>query len=525
MKMKIKYIIILLLVITLSGCENFYIEDGEMTPIPSLSQTNYKLEVSNLSSTHFDAYDNLERTFSITNSEGVTWEITGAPDWLSFSPSNGGGASTSTEITMIAQPNLTDEDRNAEIIIASTVKDWPYKYRFTVNQPSSDDFFAKFDDPQISFNNYSEEIPATGKTIELSVITNCSSELEATAYISTEAVDCSYNKSTNKFKIVIPANPSEYSRTIDANLKLNGETLAYCRFSQLGGKTGFVNSAGEITTYYTYPDKCSAFGETITLKINSSAPESINVIAKFRNESYSMGQNVSFNYDKSLQEINVSIPENTYTSSREILVELRSTDGNTLYGTAYITQVAPGITLFSGSTMNLDSQAQSFEINFESSADWTASTSSDIDWVTFSSVGGMKGKNVKLTVSVSENLRSYSRTCYIYLKTVTGNKQCYVQLTQNGVSLQVSTSYFAVHENVADNNGKLTITASAPWSIKSSPDWATITPASGKAGVTDATLKVDYQAWVNGMQLREGDIVLQIDGTNTTQSIKVRQYY
>lgn len=285
----------------------------------------------------------------------------------------------------------------------------------------------------------------------------------------------------------------------------------------------FITDDGTESSGFNSSSKASFFGETMTFKYVSNCGSNLSIEAEFDNSSAAMGQTLTASINVTDNTISVNVPQNTYTGSRKIILRLKSKEGNTLYATCYFTQIGPGLTLHSKSTQEISSQAQSFVINFDSTLDWSVSTSSD--WVTFSPSGGTKGKDLTLTVYVTENLKSYSRSCTVYIQTVSGNYQTYFTIYQNGVSLKLSKDYYAVHENVPDDNGDLTITASAPWSIKSSPSWATIDPERGPAGETKARVKVDYIAWNKGLEYREGEIVIQIDGTTTTQSIKIRQYY
>lgn len=93
-----------------------------------------------------------------------------------------------------------------------------------------------------------------------------------------------------------------------------------------------------------------------------------------------------------------------------------------------------------------------------------------------------------------------------------------------GMSISASTNLARVFDG-GEWSDEFTITAGDKWSVVSHPDWATLSPESGSAGETTVKAKFEYRGFVNGNSNRQGDIVVQIDGTNIQHTVKVIQYY
>ena len=144
--------------------------------------------------------------------------------------------------------------------------------------------------------------------------------------------------------------------------------------------------------------------------------------------------------------------------------------------------------------------------------DWTVTAMSDLsDWCKV-----VRTDDSHIQVSVQPNTLSVSRTGHIELTTDTDNATITVTQRPAGISSTISEVRFSQKGGTKEVG---TIASEAPWSAQTSYEWLSLTPASGEAGNTQATLHADAN---NTMKTRTGYLYLVLSEENR-QEIKVEQ--
>lgn len=361
---------------------------------------------------------------------------------------------------------------------------------------------------------YGENAAFNGSIIEVKLKTNSPDRVQ----VESESVltTCDYNPSTKTIRISIPKNADTTSNKFQFTVSLAGVSKDVVKFyiMQDGPQYSFSNDL----TYQ--PAKAPYAGGTYSIPTESNCPNDMNVSVEFYYSSYEAGQTVSATYNPASKQILVQVPYNAYGSEREFKVQMWYGSNGTKK-TTYFYQLGPGVSNATATPKLIDTNGGSATITFDCTCDWTISTSAS--WVHFNRAAGMGGSDVQVIATCDPNTGS-ERSAYVTIKPISGSSESFY-IKQAAVELTVSKDYFACHNNSFPEGSSFTLTASGKWSIKSADSWLSLSKTSGGAGEHNLDVVCDYKAWNQGLEYRQGNIVIQLDGTSKTVSLMVRQYY
>lgn len=158
--------------------------------------------------------------------------------------------------------------------------------------------------------------------------------------------------------------------------------------------------------------------------------------------------------------------------------------------------------------------AANMEINITSTADW--SVKSEADWCTTTPTGGIKNVPAKVTVKITANSGSESRSTN--LKITSSGKTFTVPVNQTArPTLNLSTTSVSFGAQASSVN--ITVEANDSWTAESDAAWCKVSPASGNAETKSLTISADAndtkESRVANVTVKSGDI---------SKTIKVEQY-
>lgn len=184
-------------------------------------------------------------------------------------------------------------------------------------------------------------------------------------------------------------------------------------------------------------------------------------------------------------ELQISASENLTDSARTATVVLHRTGTTVALATVNITQSEGGVT---GSTDELKFGIEGGTCSVDITADvsWTA-VSSAPSWLSVTPESGKGGNNIRLAISVLANNTVNGRNGFVYVKIGTEQKLS-IPVSQESVFFNVEGD---LQNFAADGNEtqKLKVVANKEWTVLSSPEWLTVTPAQGGKGTAEISLK------------------------------------
>lgn len=398
----------------------------------------------------------------------------------------------------------------------------------TVKQQGSYYYFVDNDGKQINGNNetWIEWAPYGGGVIVIPIATDCPDNLTfVTEYYSSSQADgqsvpsTEFDAENNKVKVTFEKNAYGLAREVYLWMCYKGRKDRKITIKQNGPRFAFVDPDGNSLSNYNndWPESIPAVGGVVIVPVETNCPDDISVSARF----YSNGNNQTptAEFNQASNQIKVTIPENTSGNSRDVRVIINFGPGQT-ERSLDITQRGAGV---SNVTEPSPIAAVGGEavVAFDCSSTWTIE--SNVSWLSFAPIYGQGGENLNVKITAERNPNKYDRQATVTLEPDKGyGKTFYVK--QMGMSISASTNLARVFDG-GEWFDEFTITAGDKWSVVSHPDWATLSPESGSAGETTVKAKFEYRGFVNGNSNRQGDIVVQIDGTNIQHTVKVIQYY
>lgn len=158
--------------------------------------------------------------------------------------------------------------------------------------------------------------------------------------------------------------------------------------------------------------------------------------------------------------------------------------------------------------------ATNLEVTVASTADW--SIKAEDDWCVTTPTGGVKNTETKVSVKISANSGSSSRTTNIIV--TSSGKTATIPVTQSArPTLNVSAT--TVSFGAQASSTTITVEANDNWTAASDADWCKITPASGNDETTTLTISADANT---SKESREATIT--VASGDLSKTIKVDQY-
>lgn len=154
------------------------------------------------------------------------------------------------------------------------------------------------------------------------------------------------------------------------------------------------------------------------------------------------------------------------------------------------------------------------QLTIEANADW--SVRCDADWISTTPSGGAKEIPTTVRIAIKANTTLDERKALIEI--VSGGKVAKtVNITQSYIMTAVS-SVSSLTLSGAESSASFSVTANGPWTLSTTADWLTITPAQGDKG--EIAVKVNAKA---NNTSADREAILQLTCDESTKEIKVLQ--
>ena len=181
-----------------------------------------------------------------------------------------------------------------------------------------------------------------------------------------------------------------------------------------------------------------------------------------------------------------------------------------------ISQGTPTMSISPGS-FSLDASATTEKVTITSTIAWSAK--SNVTWVTLSNKSGSAGTN-NLTLNISKNDSSNSRSGYIEIYNSEFNISKKVNIKQSSCNLDVSQSSFDVGPEASSQ--EITIESDVDWIANASNTWITLSRGAGSAGTSKLTFYVSKNESENS---RTGYVEISNSERTLSKKITIEQEF
>ena len=188
--------------------------------------------------------------------------------------------------------------------------------------------------------------------------------------------------------------------------------------------------------------------------------------------------------------ITVSVVKNDTFDARTAKVSVKA---GPLSATITVNQAGKDV-VFTLSDQQLNAETAGLEktIEFESNADWTAS--SDASWLTVTPASGKASDaKVSITIKAEKNDTFDARTAKVNV--TAGENSAVITVNQAGKDMVFTLSDQQLNAETAGLEKTIEFESNADWTASSDASWLTVTPASGKA--SDAKVSITIKAEKN----------------------------
>lgn len=431
----------------------------------------------------FGASQNLSDNIGI-NSNDVSWEITGAPDWLTLSATDGTGNAV---VTVTASENKSiDNPRAALLNITSTSPKYQYNKSIAVSQLAATAGLS-VDKTSLSF---------APQAVTESVAVNSNVEWEAVC--SSSWITLSKTGDT-ALQISASENRTGTARTATVNLRRKGFTATLATISVTQSEGGVTGSTDEL-----------AFGI-------DGGTKSVEIDA-----------DVAWNASSSASWLAVTPEEGAAGKAQLKITALANSSANSRNGFVYvkigdvkklsIPVSQDGISLeVNGTLQNFAaSGSDSQKLSVTANKEWKVLSSPE--WVTVTPGEGSKG-TTEVTVKAAENrsLNPRSATFRIGFEGLNVYKD--ITVAQEGLDSEFGGSTLEFPWEASQKDIEIVVPDS--WSAMVSSDWISLSQYSGNGGE-----KVDVIVQTNDNEdARTGAVTFVTEGRTFTFSVVQQGQY
>ena len=405
-------------------------------------------------------------------SQNVSWELTGAPSWLTVSPTSGEGAAT---VTVTAGAcNDVNNARVAQLQLRSTTEKYDFCKDIVVSQEAAKVYIG-VDRTTLSF---------TPQAAQATVVVSSNVEWETVC----SATWLTLSK-TDAATLLVTAgeNATDGSRTATITLRRVGTTQALATISAVQSEGGVTGSTETVTFTVDGGTKSIDIEADVTWNASSSATSWLSVTP-----TSGVGGKV---------ELKISALANKSTSARSGFVYVKIGSEQKLA----IPVSQEGVSLnVNGSLKNFAADGGSKQtLTVNSNIAWALLSCPE--WLAVTPAQGNKG-STEITLQASENksLNSRSATLRIGIEELTIYKN--ITVTQNGVVTDLGDR--SLEFGWESSQKELVITVPDSWSAAVSDDWFSLSQSSGVGGETIVvTAKTN-----DGEEGRTGTITIASEG-------------
>ncbi|MBS7290720.1 MAG: BACON domain-containing protein [Bacteroidales bacterium] len=395
----------------------------------------------------------LEQT--VTFQTNQDWSATPDAGWVTVTPASGSAADGSATITVSVVKNDTFDARTAKV----SVKAGPLSATITVNQAGKDVVFT------LSDQQLNAEAAGLEKTIEFESNTDWTASSDASWLTVTPA---SGKASDAKVSITIKAEKNDTfdARTAKVNVTA-GENSAVITVNQAGKDMVFTLSDQQINAETAGLEK--------TIEFESNADWTASSDASWLTVTPASGK---------ASDAKVSI---TIKAEKNDTFDARTAKVNVTAGkkSAVITVNQAGKdVVFTLSDQQLNAETAGLEktIEFESNADWTAS--SDASWLTVTPASG-KASDAKVSITIKAEKNTLAKTRNAKVSVSAGSKSAVITVSQEAAPAYVKVT--PASDKPFGYSGletSISVESNAAWTVSCDAGWLEVSPSNGEGNGT-----------------------------------------
>lgn len=425
--------------LVLAGCTDDFNESSGI--VPSLEPRYLSISKTSFGSSLPYAFN--ETAF--VRSMSTPWKFTSVPSWFSVTPSSGG---SDAEIYLAAEENKSaDNARTSIFYLESTMPEWKVSKPVTVSQG------VAVANASVSVNTL--EFPGSGGTESINIEANCRWKAGCTGeWIALTS------PSEGSLSVKADENPTSGYRTstISITTEDGRNTLASIQVAQAPAK---VESSATTLTFENYASRYD-------LDITSEADWTSTASASWIQVSPDNG-------NKGTTKVSIDVTPNTSVSERTGYVTFSTGTARKLE----VKVVQKGIYIeTSENSLNLSSVPSEARVTVRSNTEWRVQ--SVPDWVSVTPVSG-KG-DTEVTLSVSENLSTSSRTGEIVFGQEGLSLSASVSIIQSGKTLSVDSYNLDFDDKASVRT--IEIEGDAAWKAVTQEEWISVSPSEGKGSAS-----------------------------------------
>ena len=457
----------------LAGCT----ESAEVGDVFSLSQTALKTDVGG-------------GEFTVNVQSKCDWTAECSADWVIVSPASGQAGKGTLTVTVL--PNHETETRNAEITIGNIQYDILNK--ITVTQ-------EKFS-PEIETDTKEIRCDVVGKTLTVTVESN----IEWTAECSADWVTVS------------PAAGQAGESTL--TVKVEGNFSAESRNAEItiGNEQYDVLNKIAVTQEKSSPKiepatkeiRCDIVGKTLTVSVESNIEWKAKSNADWITVSPAAGQ-------AGTSTLTVTVQPNHETETRNAEITIGNEQYDVLHKIAVIQEEFSPEMEPDTKEIRCGSTEKTLTVTVESNIEWKAK--SNADWITVSPASGQAGKST-LTVKVEGNFSVEPRNAEIEIRNEQYDVLHTIAVTQEKFSPKIEPDTKEIQCDIVGKTLTVSVESNIEWTAESGADWITVSPASGQAGKSTLTVKVEGNFSV---EPRNAEIEIRNEQYDVLHTIAVTQ--
>ncbi|MDD6508797.1 MAG: BACON domain-containing protein [Bacteroidales bacterium] len=395
----------------------------------------------------------LEQT--VTFQTNQDWSATPDAGWVTVTPASGSAADGSATITVSVVKNDTFDARSAKV----SVKAGPLSATITVNQAGKDVVFT------LSDQQLNAEAAGLEKTIEFESNTDWTASSDASWLTVTPA---SGKASDAKVSITIKA---EENDTFDARTaKINvtaGKNSAVITVSQAGKDMVFTLSDQQINAETAGLEK--------TIEFESNADWTASSDASWLTVTPASGK-----ASDAKVSITIKAEKNETFDARTAKVNITAGENSAVIT---VSQAGKDV-IFTLSDQQLNAETAGLEktIEFESNADWTAS--SDASWLTVTPASG-KASDAKVSITIKAEKNTLAKTRNAKVSVSAGSKSAVITVNQEAAPAYVKVT--PASDKPFGYSGletSISVESNAAWTVSCDAGWLEVSPSNGEGNGT-----------------------------------------
>lgn len=349
-------------------------------------------------------------------------------------------------------------------------------------------------------------------------------------YLFVPTTSMSFDAQPSTQKINVESDQTDWTLNIPVDWaksnQVSGNSSASLEISALLNNSADTSRVCVASISSNVSDWNRSFPITITQKKNDPyiiiSDNSIVFSAVKQSSSIKVNTNTQYSVDNtgdswlhidsfSSSEVRFSVDENNTGAERNAILTIKAKSYPGTSTSINVRQKIANITS-TENKLTFGHNGSSQQVDIESEASWTATSTS---WVSVSPKSGVAGKTT-VTISVPNNASTNSRTASVYFN-IAGNNNVEVPIEQEGVTLSASQN--TVSFNSYGGEKSLTIQSNDSWQVVFQPEWVNISTTTGSG---NGTIQISTSE-NNTTTAKRGEIVITSKDNVASVTILVEQ--